>query len=308
MVTIFSRIINYGFTNFWRNGLLSTATVAIMTLSLLVFVGLLMANAITNATISALKDKIDISVYFKTDAPEDQILSIKSSLENSPDVKAVEYLSADQVLQNFKDKHANDPEVLQALETAGGNPFPAQLNIKAKDPSKFGTIADFLNDPNLKQYVDNVSYSKTQTTIDKLVSVISGMNRIGLTVTIILSLIAGLVIYNTIRLVIYSNRDEIGIMRAVGASNLLVRGPYFVEAIITGAISAVMSLLIIFIFFVAVPGFYNNPFINPFWFPGFNINQYFYSHLFSLLGWELLFGIGVAMISSFIAVRRYLQS
>src|SRR5438477_247908 len=115
MVTIFSRIINYGFTNFWRNGLLSTATVAIMTLSLLVFVGLLMANAVTGAMINTVKDKIDISVYFKAGVPEDQILNIKQSLENLPEVRAAEYISADQALQNFKSKHANDPEVLQSL-------------------------------------------------------------------------------------------------------------------------------------------------------------------------------------------------
>lgn len=308
MVTIFSRIINYGFTNFWRNGLLSTATVAIMTLSLLVFVGLLMANAVTGAMINAVKDKIDISVYFKAEAAEDQILNIKQSLENLPEVKAVEYVSADQALQNFKEKHKDDPEVLQSLDELNANPFQSSLNIKSKDPSKFVSIASFLDNPDSRQSIDNVSYAKNQTVIDRLVALISSLNRIGLTITIILSFIAGLVIYNTIRLVIYSNRDEIGIMRAVGASNLLVRGPYFVEAIITGIIAAVLSLLVVFIFFVAVPGFYPGQNFLDLNLPGFNIGEYFYSNFFSLLGWELLFGIGVAMVSSFIAVRRYLQS
>lgn len=308
MVTVFSRIINYGFTNFWRNGLLSTATVAIMTLSLLVFVGLLLANTITGVMVNVIKDKIDISVYFKTGAPEDQILNIKQSLENLPEVKSAEYVSADQALQNFKDKHKNDPEVLQSLDELNANPFQPSLNIKAHDPGKYATIANFLSNPDLGQYIDNVSYAKNQTVIDNLVALISSVNRIGLIITIILSLVAGLVIFNTIRLVIYSNRDEIGIMRAVGASNILVRGPYFVEAIITGAISAVLSLLIIFIFFIAVPGFYNGQTYFDLNLPGFSMNQYFYSHIFSLLGWELLFGIGVAMVSSYIAVRRYLQN
>jgi len=308
MITIFSRIINYGFTNFWRNGLLSTATVAIMTLSLLVFVGLLLANTITGAMINVIKDKIDISVYFKTDAAEDQILNIKQSLEALPEVKSAEYISADQALQNFKEKHKDDPEVLQSLDELNANPFQASLNVKAQDPNKYAGIAGYLNNADLKQYVDNVSYAKNQTVIDRLVALVASVNRIGLTVTIILSFVAGLVIFNTIRLVIYSNRDEIGIMRAVGASNLLVRGPYFVEAIITGVIASILALLVVFIFFIAIPGFYGGQTYFDLNVPGFNMNQYFYSHLFSLFGWELLFGIGVATISSLIAVRKYLRS
>lgn len=308
MVTVLSRIINFGFTNFWRNGLLSTATVAIMTLSLLVFVGLILANAVTGTMIDLVKDKIDISVYFKTNAPEDQILNIKDSLEKVSEVKSVEYISSDKALIIFKEVHKDDPAILQSLEELQNNPFQPSLNIKAHDPNKYGTIAAYLEAPELKQYMDNISYSKNQVVIERLVSLISNVNRIGLTVTIILSLIAGLVVYNTIRLVIYSNRDEISIMRAVGASNVLVRGPYVVEGVITGVIAAALSLIILFLFFVIIPAVYSSPTYFDFSIPGFNMGSYLAANFGKLLLYELLFGIGVAVISSFFAVRRYLRN
>lgn len=308
MITVFSRIIHYGFTNFWRNGLLSTATVAIMTLSLLVFIGLIIANAMTGGMIGVVKDKIDIGVYFKTNTSEDQILNIKQSLEKLEEVKSVEYISSDRALEIFKETHKDDPEVLQSLEELNANPFQPYLNIKAHDPAKYNSIAGYLGAEELKQYMDNVDYNKNQVVIERLVTIINNVNRIGLTVTIILSLIAGLVVYNTIRLVIYSNRDEIAIMRAVGASNVLVRGPYIVEGIITGAIAAVLSLLMLFLFFVIIPAIYNSPNYFNLTVPGFNMGEYFGKNFGRLLGYQLLFGIGVAVVSSFIAVRRYLRN
>lgn len=307
MVTIFSRIIHYGFTNFWRNGLLSTATVAIMTLCLLVFLGLILANVVTTNLVNFIKDRIDISVYFKTIAPEDQILNIQSSLEKLPEVKSVEYISADQALENFKNAHQNDPTVLQSLNELQANPFQPTLNIKSNDPNKFSSIAGYLDTPDLNQYIDNVSYSKNQVVIDRLVGIIADVNRIGLTITIILSLIAGLVVYNTIRLVIYSNRDEISIMRAVGASNALVRGPYIVEGFITGAIASILSLFIFIILFVAFPAVYSSSGFS-LSIPGFDTGQYLLSNSFKLLGYQLLFGIGLAALSSFFAVRKYLRN
>lgn len=308
MLTILSRIVHFGLKNFVRNGLLSTATVAIMTLSLVVFTGLIVANVVTGNMITYIKDKIDVSAYFKTGAPEDQILAIKQSLEKLPEVKSVEYISSDQALEIFKTNHANDATIAQSLQELGANPLEASLNVKAYDPNKYSVIADYLQRPDLQQYVDRVSYSKNQLVIDRLVGIINGVNRVGLLMTILLTLIASLVVFNTIRLVIYSNRDEITIMRSVGASNVLVRGPYIVEGVIVGVLAAVFALVIVLLFFFATPFLYGNHTYFDISVPGFNLSQYFYSHLLGLLGYGLLFGIGVASVSSFFAVRRYLKN
>ncbi len=302
MFTIISRIFHYGFKNFWRNGWLSTATVAIMTVALTVFASLIIFNVVTQAAATSIQSKIDISVYFDTNTSEDQILNIQQSLQSLSEVQNVTYISRDQALANFEATHANDPTVTQALNELDTNPLEASLNITAKDPSQYAAIADYLASPNLSPYIDTVSYTENQDIIDKLATIVRNVETGGFVLTILLALIAGLVIFNTIRLAIYSNRDEIGVMRVVGASNSMVRGPYVVEGMICGAIAATLSLII-----VAPALYFINPYMNSF-IPGLNLFQYFYTHLPQLLLYELLFGVLIGAFSSFVAVRRYLRN
>lgn len=302
MFTIISRIIHFGFKNFRRNGLLSTATVAIMVLALLVFSGLLMFDVVAERAVGSIQDKIDISVYFKTTTPEDQILHLKESLQSLPEVKEVEYISRDKALEIFKESHKNDQVISQGINELNTNPLEASINIKAKKPDQYASIAEYLKAPDLDAYIDSVSYSKNQVVIDRLVSIIDTINRGGLVSTIFLALIAGLVVFNTIRIAIHSNREEIGIMRAVGASNLLVRGPLVIEGIIAGVLAAVLSMIITapIVYFVA-------PYVKVF-IPGFDAFQYFISDIWRLFLYQLLFGVGIGVLSSFIAVRRYLKN
>lgn len=302
MLTVISRIIHLGFKNFWRNGLLSTATVAIMVLALLVFVGLILFRVVADQAATSIQDKIDISVYFKPDASEDQILNIKQSLEKLSQVKSVEYVSKDSTLAIFKEAHKNDPIISQGINELDTNPLEASLNVKANKPDQYASIADYLSSPGLGSYVDKVSYLDSKAMIDRLSAIINNVTRGGFALTVFLALIAGLVIFNTIRLAIYSNREEIGIMRVVGASNSLVRGPLVVEGIISGVLAAILSMLI------ALPIVY---FVSPYlkvFIAGLDIFGYFSAHLGILLLYQFVFGIGIASLSSTVAVRRYLKN
>jgi cell division transport system permease protein len=302
MFTVISRIFHFGFKNFWRNGWLSLATIAITTLSLLVFISLIMFGVVTKSAASSIESKIDISVYFKQNTSEDQILSIQQALEGLSQVASVNYISQDQALANFEQAHANDQTISQAVNELSTNPLEASLSIQAKNPNDYGDIANYLSSPDLSQYIDSVSYTQNQDVIQRLAKIVTTVNLGGYIIAIVLALIAGLVVFNTIRLAIYSNRDEIGIMRVVGASNAFVRGPYVVEGMIVGGIAAVAGLILItpVIYFVS-------PYMDVF-IPGLNLFQYFYTHIFLLLLYELLFGVGIGMLSSFIAVRRYLRN
>lgn len=302
MFTVLSRIVNYGFVNFWRNGWPSAATVAIMVLALLVFFWLIVFNVTTERAVMSIQDKIDISVYFKTDAPEDEMLNIKQSIASLSEVKSVEYISKDQALQKFREDHQDDPIIMEAANELQENPLVASLNIKAKDPSQYGLIAEYLGQANLMQWIDNLSYAKNQEVIDRLVTIINTVNRGGFVLTMVLALIAGLVVFNTVRLAIYSSRDEISIMRAVGASNALVRGPFMVEGIIAGVLAAILSVII------ALPTAYVvAPYVSAL-IPGFNVFQYCYTNFGQFLLYQLAFGLGVGVVSSFVAVRRYLKN
>lgn len=302
MVTTLYRIIKYGLKNFWRQRLVTLATLTVILLALLVFQGLLIFNSVAGTVLQKLQDKIDISVYFKTNASEDEILRIQKSLEGLPEVKPpVEYVSKDAALETFKKKHENDANISKALEELEENPLPASLNIKAVDPRKYGAIAAYLENADFKDLIEEVSYSENQVVIDKLASIISISRQAGILLTIVLSLIAIVVSFNTILLAIYANREEIGIMRLVGASNSFIRGPFIIEGIIYGFIATVLSVLI------TLPVIY---FVSPFvklLSDDIDLIGYYGANFFTLFGYQLIFGIAIGVISSFIAIRKYLK-
>lgn len=302
MFTILSRIFHFGLKNFRRNGWLTTATIAIMVLALIVFLGVILFGVTTSRAAASIQDKIDISVFFNTNASEDQILNIQQSLEALPAVASVNYISRDQALANFKQVHANDQTVSQALAELNGNPLEASLEIKAKNPSQYQQIADYLAAPAIAQYVDTQSYTNNQDIINRLAKIVRYVEGGGLGVVLVLALVAGLVVFNTIQLAIYSNREEIGVMRVVGASNALVRGPFVIEGMLCGAIAAVITLVIVapILYFLA-------PYLNVF-IPGLELFKYFYTHIAALLLYELLFGVVIGGLSSFVAVKKYLRN
>lgn len=303
MFTALSRIIKYGFLGFWRNGWLSTATISIMVIALLMFEGLIIFRFLTNTALEELKDKIDISIYFKQETPEDKMLSVKRALESLSEVKLAEYTSQDKALAAFKEKHKDDQDqtISQSLEQLNGNPLLASLDIKAYDPKKYQQIADYLNQADFRDSFEKVTFNQNALVIGRLNRIIDTAERGGLALIITLALVAVLVTFNTIRLAIYSSREEIGIMRLVGASNTFIRGPYVIEGIIYGIIAAVFSLI------VAAPVVY---FISP------HINivitqsntwGYFLAHLPLLFLYQILFGVVLGIISSTIAISKYLK-
>lgn len=301
MATKLARILKYGFQNFWRNGLLSVATTIVMMLALFVFAGLMMFSVVTKTAITALQDKIDISVYFKTTANEDDVLKIERAVKMLPEVRAVEYVSREKALEIFRERHKNDPTIAKALSELGDNPLSATLNIKANDPKDYGVIAAYMENEQFTPVIEKVTYSQNQLAINRLVRIVDASNTVGLAVIIALALIAVVVTFNTIRLAIYSNRDEIGVMRLVGASNAFIRGPYVVEGVLYGVVSGVLALLIIIpIVHVAAP--YVDIFI-----PEMNLLSYFYGNILTLLGYEMLLGVVLGTISGSIAITRYLK-
>lgn len=302
MITVIWRIIYYGFKNFWRNIGPSLATVGTMIVALSVFLGLILFNVITKQAIDLIQNKIDISVYFKPTTSEDEILNIKQSLETLPEVKNVEYISKDKALEIFKENHKDDETIMQAISELNTNPLVASLNIKAKDPSQYALIANYISSSNLSKFIDNLSYSKNQIIIERLVAIIHNINQAGFVITMVLAIVAGLVIFNTVRLAIYSNREEIAIMRAVGASNTFVRGPYMIGGILAGIIAALISIIIF------LPSTY---FVNSYlkiFIPNFDIFNYFINNIFMLILYQLMFGIIIGAISSLIAIRKYLKN
>ncbi len=301
MFTTLYRITKYGINGFLRNGWQSIPTLSVMTLALFVFLSLIVFNVLTNNAIILLRDKIDISVYFQNSASEDEILKLKRSLESLSEVKNVQYVSRDEALRLFQERHKDDPTIGQALDVLNENPLSASINIKANDPKDYPVIAAYLNAESFKSSVDQITYNQNQVVINRLASIVDTARRVGIALTAILSVIAVLVTLNTIILTIYSSRDEIGVMRLVGAGNKFIRGPYVIQGILYGVLASVISLLLM------LPLIY---FASPYadiLMPEINLQNYFYNNFLALFGYQLIFGITLGTVSSVIAVSRYLK-
>ena len=296
-----NRAIKRGVVNFWRNGWVSLATVLVMVLALFVLGALFFSNVLLTSALSRLEEKVDISVYFKTSAPEEDILALKSALGKLQEVKAVEYVSSDQALAAFQERHAENALITQALEELGENPLGASLNVKAKDPRQYEAISRFLEAGSFENIVDKINYRQNQVVIEKLTGILKASRALGLGITLALSAIAILVAFNTIRLAIYTSKDEISIMRLVGASTARVRSPFLVEGVIHGAIASVLTMLAFWPLAAWL-----GPKADRF-FGGPNLLNYYLSNFLAIFLMLLTAGVVLGVISSLIATRRYLK-
>src|SRR3989338_1682573 len=157
MLASIQRIFRNGAINFYRNGWLSTATISIMVLTLLVISSLMILSITTRVAVETLQNKIDITVYFSKDATEDKISEVTSELNNLGIVKNVEYISKEDALSKFKERHKDNSLLLQSLSELDDNPLPSSVNIKAKDPSNFANIVSFLESGSAKDMIDKIN-------------------------------------------------------------------------------------------------------------------------------------------------------
>ncbi len=306
MWTDFKRILRSGFLNFWRNGFVSLASVLIITITLFVLGSLIFFSEIMNASLAQIKNKVDVDVYFVTDATEEDILSLKQSLEAFPEVDKVKYTSREEALVQFKERHKNDFLTLQALEELEENPLGASLNIQAKETSQYESIARFLENKNTLisgegQIIDKVNYYKNKTAIDKLTKIISITELLGLVIVAVLAVITVVITFNTIRLAIYTSREEIAVMRLVGASNKYVRGPFLVEGFMYGTFSALIVLALFYPLTIWL-GDKTEQF-----FGGINVFDYYITNFGEIFIIMLGGGILLGVFSSYFAVRRYIN-
>lgn len=304
--TNLKRITRTGFFNFWRNGTVSLASVLIMLVTLFVIGFLIFGSAILNTSLSELRDKVDINVTFVPTAEEADIMSIEHSLENLPAVSMVTYVSRDQALEEFKARHADDQSILSALGELSDNPLGATLNIKATDPSQYESIAGFLQSENTLTpsgvtIVDHINFFQNKVAIDKLTSIIDAAHSLGFAIALVFMAISVLIAFNTIRLTIYIAKDEISVMRLVGASTSYIQGPFVVLGVIYGLVAGIATLIIF------LPITYWLGKVTEDFFIGLNIFSYYLHQFPQIFLIIILSGIFIGAISSFLAIRKYLK-
>lgn len=301
MFTALKRIFRSGWQSFSRDGEIALASIFILFLAISLVTSLFLFKDMSQFLISSIQEKIDISVYFKEEIAEKEILDIKKEIAKFPEVKEIEYISQGQALESFVERHEEEPVLIESVEEVGRNPFLASLNIKAWEPNQYGAVSNFLEKADFKSLIEKVDYHERKSVIERISSLSSVATRTGIFISIVLIIVAVLVAFNTIRLSIYNSKEEIKIQRLVGASSWSIRGPFLVQ----GAISGILATLICFSIF-SLACWLLSPKIEVI-FPGFSLFELFVGNFQVLLLIQSVVGIGLGMTSSTIAIRKYLK-
>ena len=303
---IIKRMFVSGGKSFIRGGAVSAATLLIMTVTLAIISSLVFLSALLSYTLNIIENKVDVSVYFVTTASEQQIFAVKDQLEKLPQVTSVTYTSAADALTAFRARHANDQLTLQALDQLGGNPLDASLEVRATDPSEYQSIVNFLEaSPALSSggasIIDRINYAQNKEVINRLSLAIQATREIGFAIIFLFALASILIAFATIRLAIYTTKDEIAVMRLVGASNAYIQGPFIVAGVITGALAAALVLILLW------PATWYAGMKTAGWFGGFDLASYYLSHFILFFLILMLSGIALGSIASVLAIRKYLK-
>ncbi|HSX47452.1 MAG TPA: permease-like cell division protein FtsX [Patescibacteria group bacterium] len=306
-INTFWRIIHNGIVNFIRNISLAMAAMAVMVVTLTVVLFSVVTNATFTNTIKQITSKIDVSVYLLDTATDQQATDFVDQIKKLPEVQKVVYLNKQEALQKYIEANQGNQSLITAASETG-NPIPATIQVFPTNLNYVPRIKTFLTKHQYAslQTIGSPSYNGAQkVAIDNITHATNVLRKIGAFTVIIFAIISALIIFNTIQMAIFNRRDEITIMRLLGAGTGYIRGPFIVESLIYGLISAILSVVIINAAFVASSSALKASSLGL-----LDIsyaNQYFDKHFLELLTLQIAIGIIIGTVSSVIATRRYLK-
>lgn len=296
------RITKFAFQEIGRNLGLSFMTVFILVLMLLSVNTLWSLDIVTKQAVQMVRDQVTISFYLSPQANDHDVAEIKSYIATYPEVTSLNVVSKDDVLNAFKTRHRMSPEVLSALTELGGNPFGPTIVIRTKEPGDYKKIIDALAVPEYEPLIESKSFDGNESALDRIQVITSRIERVGFGLSILFAVIAFLIIFNTIRVAIQSQRIEISIKRLVGASNLFIRGPYWVEAGIFTLVSITITIVVVIFSLQWLDRYIGIIFSNQ-----FSLTNYYLSHMLYLFGIQALAVLLLTIMSSGLAMRRQLK-
>lgn len=301
----FRRASTFALNNFWRNIWLSIITVFILVLTLLMLTVISTIKIVGDQAVAQVKQRVDVAIYFQPNVSQEKIQTIQSELQSDPRVSEVIFVSPDQALEDFRAQIGNNTTIEEALDALDENPLGATLVIKATNLDDYDSILRIFDRPENKELLQQQDQDlrSNQDVISRLSSLTRNISRIGYAIAAVFIVIAILVIFNTMRIAIYTHREEIGIMKLVGATNSFVRAPFLLESVLYGFLGAAITMAVFYPVFNA-----SAPFLERF-FAGYELNiiDYFNGNFLIIFGILLLFSIILSVLSSMIAIKRYLK-
>jgi len=302
MILSAARVVKFAFKDFWRNLGLSLMTISILVLTYFSLNLLVIVNFFTDAAIQVIENRVDISVYFGPDVSDERVMGVRGNLTSLPEVKDVIFISRDEALEQFKKNHADEPEILAALQEVGENPLGPVLVIKAKDAGRYGPILEALESPAIKSLVEDKTVQDHRVLIERLTSVTARVQRVALGLSLVFALISLLIVFNTIRVSIYIHREEIAIMRLVGASSNFVRIPFLIETVLFNLISLGIVAAFVFPALNVI-----EPAARAFFDADVGITAYYREHWLEIFGYQLAAVTFLSLIATWLSMRRYLK-
>ncbi|MBU1131888.1 ABC transporter permease [Patescibacteria group bacterium] len=297
------RAIKFAFQDFWRNIWLSLVTITVLVLAILSVNILVSLSAISNKIVESVKDKVDISIFFKSEIDQAQIDNFQIKLKNIPEVKEVILITKEKALEEFKQKHKDEPKILEALKEVEKNPLADALVIRARDTEDYNKILGVLSLKENQDLIKFQNFTDHKKIIDQINLISSKIEKISLAITLIFVLISILIVFNAIRVTIYTHKDEISVMRLVGASDRFIRAPFIIESVIYSVFSIGIAIVLLYAIFGAI-GPYLADFLQTY---NFDLIEYYNQNFFMIFGAEFAVVLLLNAISCSIAVRRYLR-
>ncbi|PIW37418.1 MAG: hypothetical protein COW24_00255 [Candidatus Kerfeldbacteria bacterium CG15_BIG_FIL_POST_REV_8_21_14_020_45_12] len=303
MIVGIFRTVKYALQNSWRNLWLSVVTIFLLvltTFSITLVVGL---NVMVQQVIRAVESNVEIDLLFHTYVPEADILEAQKFVNNLPGVTQVIYISQEQALETYRQDHAGDAAIIATLDELDENVLPASLTVRADEIDKYQDIVSAFEGSEYADLVDVTNSSDSEDIIRNIRGYTDSVYKIGLAVSFIFIVISVIVIFNTIRIAIYNHRESIGIMKLVGATNWFIRGPFLFEGVILGALAACITLIIFYGLL-----YLSNPQITAF-FAGYDFSAwtYFVTRGYQVIVLEVVGGVLLSVISTMVAITRYLR-
>ena len=299
----FVRAVNFAFKDFWRNIWLSLVTVTVLILAILSVNVLISLNAISDKVIGSVQEKVDISIFIKPDVEQIEVANLQSRLQKMSEVKEVVFISKNDALEDFKKKHQDDIRILEALKEVEKNPLVDSLIIKANDITEYKNILNFINLDENQEIIKYQNYTDHEKIISRVNSISEKVEQVGIGITAIFVLISILIVFNAIRVMVYTRREEIAVMRLVGASSSFIRLPFLLESILYAVFACVIAFVLLYAIFGAI-GPYLSVFLESY---NFNLIEYYNSNFIVIFAAELAVAAILSILSSAVAISRYLK-
>lgn len=302
----FARMIKYGLNNFSRNIWLTVAATAVMAVTLLIIMVTLVARNVLLETVADIGSKVDMSIYLSSEAPEGDILKLKEEVEGLDNVESVRYISASEAREDQAMQNRQDAETLEAIKEAA-NRLPATLRVYLVDINDTSSLDKFINDSELFEEIrdparDPSFQGERRTAISRIAEWVRLAEIGGGVMTAVFTVISALVVFNTIRMAIFNRKDEIQMMKLIGAERGFIRGPFLVEAAMYGIIAAIVASAAGYalIFAAQAP-------LAQYGLPVDTTIGHMMSYVGFILVGMIVVGTLIGVISSYVATQKYLK-